>query len=129
MPSNEMKTRFLIHEANTSEVSFPFGFAILNQIFNQHVPSSSRLLNWTLFWWSTPFGYSQFPKATKIRLRFSIKGLHFQMCEILQILISSSIRRGEEIGMIGFKWLGIWEEKGLKIENYRLEFGIKDFSN
>ena len=70
-----------------------------------------------------------FHKQQKFRLRFSIKGLYFQMCEIMQILTPSSIRRGEEIGTIGFKCLGIWEEKGLKIENCRLEFGIKGFSN
>ena len=77
-----------------------------------------------MFRWSTPFGSSQFPQATKFRLRFSIKGLHFQMCEILQILTLSSIRTGEEIGMIGFKWLKLGEEKWLKIENCRLEFTL-----
>ena len=60
-----------------------------------------------------------FHKQQKFRLRFSIKGLQFQMCEILT---PSSIQRGEQIGMIGFKWLGLRDEKGLKIENCRLEF-------
>ena len=46
------------------------------------------------------------------------------MCEILQILTPFSIRTGEKIGTIGFKWLGLWEKKRLKIENYRLEFTL-----
>ena len=37
MPPNKTKRRFLLHEANISQLSFSFWFASLNQNFNQNV--------------------------------------------------------------------------------------------
>lgn len=54
----------LLHEPNISELSLPFRFTFLNQIFSQHVPSSSRLLNSTQV-------LHNYHKQQKFRFRFS----------------------------------------------------------